>query len=143
LVLADGTTYPLKGKIETVSGQIDTQTGSSSLRATFNNPMGLLRSGSSATIVIPQNLEDALLIPQKSTTVIQGQKFVYLVTESNTVVNKAIDVMEVTKGNLYVLTKGLKPGDKIVVEGFASLKDGIKIKPNVLSRDSVFIALKK
>jgi membrane fusion protein (multidrug efflux system) len=143
LVLADGTTYPIKGKIETVSGQIDTQTGSSSLRATFNNPVGLLRSGSSATIVIPQNVENALLIPQKSTTDIQGQKFVYVVTDSNTVVNKAVDVMEITKGNFYVVTNGLKSGDKIVVEGFASLKEGSKIKPKVLTRDSVFLALKK
>jgi membrane fusion protein (multidrug efflux system) len=143
LVLADGTTYPIKGKIETVSGQIDTQTGSSSLRATFNNPVGLLRSGSSATIVIPQNVENALLIPQKSTTDIQGQKFVYVVTDSNTVVNKAVDVMEITKGNFYVVTYGLKSGDKIVVEGFASLKEGSKIKPKVLTRDSVFLALKK
>jgi membrane fusion protein (multidrug efflux system) len=143
LVLADGTTYPIKGKIETVSGQIDTQTGSSSLRATFNNPVGLLRSGSSATIVIPQNVENALLIPQKSTTDIQGQKFVYVVTDSNTVVNKAVDIMEITKGNFYVVTNGLKSGDKIVVEGFASLKEGSKIKPKVLTRDSVFLALKK
>lgn len=143
LVLADDTNYPIKGKIETVSGQINTQTGSSSLRATFNNPTGLLRSGSSATILIPQNIENALLIPQKSTTDIQGQKFVYVVTDSNTVVNKAIEVMVVTKGNFYVVTKGLKSGDKIVVEGFASLKDGSKIKPNILSRDSVFVALKK
>lgn len=143
LVLADGTVYPVKGKIETVSGQIDTQTGSSSLRATFANAQGLLRSGSSATIVIPQHLENALLIPQKSTSDIQGKKFVYLVSDSNTVSTAGVEVMEVTKGNFYVVTDGLKAGDKIVVEGFASLKDGVKIKPNVQSRDSVFVELKK
>lgn len=143
LILADGTVYPVKGKIETVSGQIDTQTGSSSLRATFKNGEGLLRSGSSATIVIPQHLENALLIPQKSTSDIQGEKFVYLLSDSNTVSNVNVEVMEVTKGNFYVVTKGLKAGDKIVVEGFASLKDGVKIQPNVQSTDSVFVALKK
>nr|WP_294895389.1 efflux RND transporter periplasmic adaptor subunit [uncultured Pedobacter sp.] len=143
LVLADGTVYPIKGKIETVSGQIDTQTGSSSLRATFNNPEGLLRSGSSATVVIPEHLENALLIPQKSTSDIQGKKFVYLVSDSNTVTNTNIEVMEITKGNYYVVTGGLKAGDKIVVEGFTSLKDGVKIKPNVLPADSVFVGLKK
>ncbi|MEO5912568.1 MAG: efflux RND transporter periplasmic adaptor subunit [Pelobium sp.] len=143
LVLADGSVYPVKGKIETVSGQIDSQTGSSSLRATFSNAQGLLRSGASATIVIPQHLENALLIPQKSTSDIQGKKFVYLLSDSNTVTNTNVEVMEITKGNFYVVTGGLKAGDKIVVEGFASLKDGLKIKPNVQSADSVFVSLKK
>ncbi|MGV8877544.1 MAG: efflux RND transporter periplasmic adaptor subunit [Sphingobacteriaceae bacterium] len=143
LVLADGTLYPVKGKIETVSGQIDTETGSSSLRATFDNAQRLLRSGASATVVIPQNLENALLIPQKSTTDVQGEKFVYLLSDSNMVTNTNVQVMEITKGNFYVVTKGLKAGDKIVVEGSASLKDGVKIKPNVQARDSVFLALKK
>jgi len=143
LVLADGTVYDAKGRIETVSGQINTQTGSSSLRATFSNAQGLLRSGSSATIVIPQHLENALLIPQKSTADIQGKKFVYLVSYKNTVTNSKVDVKEITKGNYYVVTGGLKAGNKIVVEGFASLKDGVKIKPNVLPADSVFVGLKK
>lgn len=143
LILADGTIYPTKGKIETISGQIDTQTGSSSLRATFNNAQGLLRSGSSATIVIPQHVENAVLIPQKSTSDIQGKKFVYLVSDSNTVSNTNVEVMEITKGNFYVVTNGLKAGDKIVVEGFASLKDGVKIKPDVQATDSVFVELKK
>ncbi len=143
LILADGSIYPVKGNIETVSGQIDTQTGSSSLRATFKNSSGLLRSGSSAIIVIPQHLENALIIPQKSTSDIQGEKFVYLLSDSNTVSNINVEIMEITKGNFYVVTKGLKAGDKIVVEGFASLKDGVKINPNVQPADSVFVALKK
>lgn len=141
LLLADGSIYPEKGKIETVSGQINPQTGSSSLRATFSNPQGLLRSGSSATIVIPKNVEHALLIPQKSTTDIQGKKFVYVLTDSNTVKEVNVEVMQLTKGNFYVVTNGLKPGDQIVIEGFAALKDGSKIKPTVQPVDSVFAEL--
>jgi membrane fusion protein (multidrug efflux system) len=142
LVLADGSIYPEKGKIETVSGQINTATGSSSLRATFPNPNGLLRSGSSASIRIPQYVENALLVPQKSTTDIQGKKFVYLVNDTSGVKSTNVEIMELTKGNYYVVTQGLKPGSKIVLEGFASLKDGDKIKPQVKSADSVFAAAK-
>lgn len=143
LVLADGSIYPEKGKIETISGQINTQTGSSSLRATFANPNGLLRSGASASIRIPQHLENAILVPQKSTTDIQGKKFVYLVTDTGGIKTNNIEIMELTKGNFYVVTQGLKAGDKIVLEGFASLKDGDKIKPAPKPADSVFADAKK
>ncbi len=142
LVLSDGTVYPQKGKIETISGQIDTQTGSSSLRATFPNPDGLLRSGLSATIVIPQNLTDAILVPQKSTTDIQGKKFVYLVNDTGGVKSTNIEIMELTKGNYYVVKTGLKLGEKIILEGFAGLRDGDKIKPIAKSADSVFAEAK-
>jgi len=142
LVLADGSIYPEKGKIETISGQINTQTGSSSLRATFPNPNGLLRSGSSASIRIPQHLQNALLVPQKSTTDIQGKKFVYLVTDTSGVKINNVEIMELTKGNFYVVTQGLKNGDKIVLEGFSSLKDGDKIKPIAKPTDSVFAEAK-
>lgn len=142
LVLADGTIYAEKGKIETIGGQINTQTGASSLRATFPNPNGLLRSGSSASIRIPQPLQNALLVPQKSTTDIQGKKFVYLVTDTGGIKTTNVEIMELTKGNYFVVTKGLKAGDKIVLEGFASLKDGDKIKPVVKPADSVFAEAK-
>lgn len=142
LVLADGSIYAEKGKIETVSGQINTQTGSSSLRATFPNPNGLLRSGSSASIRIPQFVENALVVPQKSTTDIQGKKFVYLVNDTGGVKTTNVEIMQLTKGNYFVVTKGLKGGDKIVLEGFASLKDGDKIKPQAKPADSVFAEAK-
>lgn len=138
MVLADGTPYSVNGKIETISGQINPQTGSARLRATFNNTNGLLRSGASASIIIPNNVENALLIPQKSTADIQGKKFVYLLSDSGTVKNTNVDIMNITKGKFYVVKSGLKAGDKVVLEGFASLKDGVKIKPMIHSTDSVF-----
>lgn len=142
LILADGSVYPQKGKIETISGQINVQTGSSSLRAIFPNPHGLLRSGSSASIRIPQHLDKVLLVPQKSTTDIQGKKFVYLATDTGGIKTTHIEIMELTKGNFYVVTTGLKNGDKIVLEGFSSLKDGDKINPMVKSADSIFAEVK-
>lgn len=141
LVLADGSPYSENGKIETVSGQINTQTGSARLRATFSNAKGLLRSGSSASIIIPKNIENALIIPQKSTSDIQGKKFLYLLSDSGTVKNISVDIMDITKGNFYVVKSGLKSGDKVILEGFASLKDGVKVKPIMHSTDSVYAEL--
>ena len=142
LILADGTVYPQKGKIETISGQINAATGASSLRATFANPEGLLRSGLSATVVIPQNLDNAILVPQKSTTDIQGKKFVYLVNDTGGVTSNNIEIMELAKGNYYVVKSGLKAGQKIILEGFTGLKDGTKIKSITKPSDSVFAEAK-
>ncbi|PST84939.1 efflux RND transporter periplasmic adaptor subunit [Pedobacter yulinensis] len=142
LILSDGTVYAQNGRIETVSGQIDTQTGSASMRATFPNPSILLRSGASALVRIPKHLDAAILIPQKSTSDIQGKKFAYQVDQTGAVKAVEIEIMANTKGNFYVVTKGLKAGDKIVLEGFSGLKDGTKIKAEERPADSVFAELK-
>ena len=142
LVLSDGTIYAQNGKIESINGLINTNTGSASLRATFANPISLLRSGASASVRIPQYLDSVILIPQKSTIDLQGKKFVYVLDDKGTVKNVEVEIMEIAKGNFYVITKGLKAGDKVVLEGFQSLKDGAQIKPEVKSTDSVFAELK-
>jgi len=142
LVLSDGTIYAQNGKIESINGLINTNTGSASLRATFSNPIGLLRSGASASVRIPQYLDSVILIPQKSTIDLQGKKFVYVLDEKGAVKNIEVQIMEIPRGNYYVVTKGLKVGDKIVLEGFQSLKDGVQIKQEVKSTDSVFADLK-
>jgi membrane fusion protein (multidrug efflux system) len=142
LVLSDGTTYAQNGKIESINGLINTNTGSASLRATFSNPIGLLRSGASASVRIPQYLNDVILIPQKSTIDLQGKKFVYVSDDKGFVKNVEVQIMDIPKGNFYVVTKGLKVGDKIVLEGFQSLKDGAQIKPDTKDTDSVFADLK-
>ena len=142
LVLADGSIYPQNGKIGSINSQINTSTGSASLRATFTNPTFLLKSGASAIVRIPQHINDVILIPQKSTTDLQGKKFVYVLGDSAKVINTAIEVMQITKGKFYVVTKGLKAGDKIVLEGFQSLRDGTKIKPEEKNTDSVYAEIK-
>ncbi|MNK23958.1 putative efflux pump periplasmic linker TtgA precursor [compost metagenome] len=143
LILADGSVYAQNGKIESINGQINTNTGSASLRATFPNPVFLLKNGASASVRIPQHVENAILIPQKSTIDLQGKKFVYILGDSAKVVNTQIEVMELAKGNFYVVTKGLKTGDKVILEGFQSLKDGTKIKPEEKAADSVYAEIKK
>ncbi|MES2447542.1 MAG: efflux RND transporter periplasmic adaptor subunit [Bacteroidota bacterium] len=143
LVLADGSIYAQDGKIESINGQINTGTGSVSLRATFPNAKSILKNGASATVRIPQNVSDVILIPQKSTTDLQGKKFVYVLGDSAKVMSTPVEVMQVTKGKFFVVTKGLKPGDKVVLEGFQSLKDNTKIKPQELNTDSVYAEVKK
>ncbi|WP_316801567.1 efflux RND transporter periplasmic adaptor subunit [Pedobacter frigidisoli] len=143
LVLADGTVYAQNGKIESINSQINTNTGSASLRATFPNPIALLKSGGSASVRIPQHVENAILVPQKSTIDLQGKKFVYVLGDSSKIVSTEIQIMDLAKDKFYVVTKGLKAGDKIVLEGFQSLKDGAKIKPEEQSADSVYADIKK
>lgn len=143
LVLADGTVYAQNGKIESINGQINTATGSASLRATFPNPISLLKSGGSASVRIPQHIENAILIPQKSTIDLQGKKFVYVLGDSAKIISTEIQIMDLAKDKFYVVTKGLKAGDKVVLEGFQSLKDGAKIKPEEKSSDSVYADIKK
>jgi membrane fusion protein (multidrug efflux system) len=143
LILADGNVYAQNGKIESINGQINTATGSASLRATFPNANALLKNGASAKVVIPQHMSNVILVPQKSTIDLQGKKFVYVLGDSAKVVNTQIEIMEIAKGKFYVVTKGLKAGDKVVLEGFQSLKDNTKIKPQELNVDSVYAEIKK
>lgn len=143
LVLADGTVYAQDGKIESINGQINTATGSASLRATFPNPVSILKSGASASVRIPQHVQNGILIPQKSTIDLQGKKFVYVLGDSAKVVSTEIEIMDLAKGKFYVVTKGIKAGDKVVLEGFQSLKDGTKIKPEEQSADAVYAEIKK
>ena len=129
LKLVDGTMYSEIGKIETVSGVIDQTTGSVSMRATFPNRKEVLRSGGTGIVQIPYVKDNVIVIPQKSTYEIQDKKFVYIVGKDNKVSNTEITVLSIDDGKSYVVTSGLKAGDRIVYEGAGTLKDGVEIKP--------------
>ncbi|QJD98302.1 efflux RND transporter periplasmic adaptor subunit [Mucilaginibacter robiniae] len=138
LILADGSTYPDKGRVETIGGLISTETGSASFRATFPNPVGLLRSGSSASVRIPQQVKQGILVPQKSTYELQGKHFVYVVDQSNAVKSVEIEIMDLAAGQYYVVTSGLKNGDRVVYDGTSSLQDAVKIKPEPMQDSQVY-----
>lgn len=129
LQLADGTMYPAKGKIETLSGVIDLSTGAVQMRATFPNAQRLLRSGGTGTVLIPSVLDSALLIPQSATYEIQDKKFVYVLGDSSKVKNTEITVFPLDNGKQYVVTDGLKAGEQVVIEGAGTLRDGMQIQP--------------
>lgn len=130
LVLANGTIFPQEGKVETASGLINAQTGAVNMRATFSNPDGLVRSGSSAVVRMSQQIDTALLIPQKATYQIQGKLFAYLVGKDD-----KVNSVEVITSNsyldYYVVTSGVKRGDRIVADGISNLREGLQIKPAV------------
>ena len=142
LLLADGSLYPETGRLETINGLINTSTGSANLRAGFANPRGLLRSGSSATVRVPLVLKDVLVIPQTAAYQLQDKRFVYLVDEKNQVKNIEISTLENTPGQYYIVSGGLKAGDRIIVESASSLADGTSIKPLDASPESVYKNLK-
>lgn len=142
LLLSDGSNYPEQGHVQTISGLINTETGSASFRATFPNPVGLLRSGSSATVRIPQQIKEGILIPQKSAYELQGKHFVYVVGADDTVKSTEIEIMDQAAGQFYVVTSGLKTGDKVVFDGTSSLKDATKIKAEAMADDKVYEGLK-
>jgi len=130
LQLVDGSIYSEKGKIETLSGVIDQTTGSASVRATFPNPNGILRSGGSGVILLPEESDNAIIIPQKATSEIQDKKFAFIVTDSAVVKTREITILPINDGKNYVVTSGLNIGDRIVVEGVGtSVRDGMSIKP--------------
>lgn len=138
LILSNGTEFPQKGRIETASGLINTQTGSVSVRATFPNPGNVIRSGSSGVVRIPRTVDSAILIPQKATYEVQGKKFVYVVESTGTVRGAEVKVLENNNGQYFVVQQGVRAGDKIVLEGVASLKEGAAIKQRPVSTDSVY-----
>lgn len=131
LKLANGTNYPITGKVATVSGVINTSTGAASVRALFDNPSGMLRSGSTGSVVFPVHSENVVVIPQKATFEIQDKKFVYVVGKDNVLASRAVTVLPQNDGQNYVVLDGLKPGETIVVEGVGtqSIRDGATIKP--------------
>lgn len=142
LVLSDGSTYDQKGKIETVNGLINTETGTVNFRARFPNPKGIIRSGSSTTVQIPNYVKDAIIIPQSATFELQDKMFAVVVGKDKKTTNANITVLDNSAGNYYVVTSGLKAGDEIVLEGVASLKEGTEIKPNNQSQEAVYADLK-
>lgn len=138
LILSNGAVFSQKGRVETASGLINTETGSASVRATFPNPGNIIRSGSSGIVRIPRTLDTAILVPQKATYELQGKKFVYLVESTGTVKSTEIKVLDNNDGQFFVVQEGLRAGDNIVLEGVAALKDGIAIKPREVNADSVY-----
>ena len=134
LVLANGSTYAEKGKIETSTGQVNKNTGTVSLRAVFNNPNQLLSNGNSGKIQIPTIYEDAIVIPQQATYEQQGNIMLFKVAEGNTVETSIIKVKAIVD-NLYVVASGVDLKDKIVTTGVGKLRNGAAITPQEISFD--------
>ena len=129
LRLADGTIYNHEGKVTKMSGVIDAGTGSVQIIALFPNPEKLLKSGATGSIVIPKSNSSAIVIPQGCVSEVQDKKFIYLLGEGNKVKYSEIKVDPQNDGKNYIVTEGLKVGDKYVTNGITKLSDGMEIVP--------------
>jgi membrane fusion protein, multidrug efflux system len=138
LVLADGSEYPEKGKLETASGLIATETGTVSLKAIFPNTKGVLRSGASAIIRLPHTVTSAFLIPQSASYELLDKRFIYAVGDNNKVFSVPITSTSTDDGQFFIVNEGLKTNDRIVLTGITRLKDSIQIIPVMTSADSVY-----
>ena len=136
LVLSDGSTYAQKGKVEVVSGQFDDRTGTITFRAVFPNEEGLLRSGNTGKIRIPDVSPSVILVPQEATFELQDKVFVFVLADSNRVESKPIPVAG-RSGTYYLVEDGVKAGDRIVYAGLDRLQDGSRIIPEPVAADSL------
>lgn len=128
LTLSNGNEYSEKGKIETITGTINVNTGTANFRAEFPNPNGILRSGTSGRISIPRLVKDAIVIPQKATKTMQNKVIAFVVDNESVANQTVISVIATPDGQNYIVTEGLKVGDKIVSDGIATIQDKMKIK---------------
>ena len=129
LQLADGSIYQQEGTVSKMSGVIDAATGSVQLIAAFPNPEKLLKSGATGNIIIPRQSSNVIIVPQACVAEVQNKKFVYVVGKDNKVKYTEIQVDPHDDGNNYVVTGGLKAGDKYVTNGITKLNDGMEIVP--------------
>ncbi|MDO6759947.1 efflux RND transporter periplasmic adaptor subunit [Tamlana sp. 2_MG-2023] len=128
LLLANGSLYSEKGKIQTTSGQINQNTGTVSFRAVFDNPNQLLTNGNSGKLQIPTQYENDIVIPQQATFEQQGNIMLFKIEADNKVAAHMIKVKD-DVDNLYVVESGLEKGDKIAVSGIGKLRSGMTITP--------------
>jgi len=132
LLLSDDSEYESKGKVDMIDGQFNKNTAAITLRATFPNAKGLLRSGNTGKVRLSQQHDDALVIPQSATVDAQDKVFVFAVADSNKV--KRVPVTIIGKsGNNYLVKDGIKAGDVIVQSGIDHLQEGMVIHPEKAS----------
>lgn len=126
LQMAGGRMYGEKGHISAVSGIVTTGTGTVILRADFPNDRGLLRSGGSATVMVPTTLAQAVVIPQSATYELQNKTFVYKVVNGKAQ-SAPVTLYRLNNGTEYVVEEGLQPGDVIIAEGAGLVKEGVNV----------------
>ena len=126
LLMSTGDRFPEQGRIDAVSGIIDSSTGAVRMRAKYDNSAHLLRSGGSATVIIPTVRENCIVIPQTATFEIQEKVFVQKVVEGKTHATP-VTVFRLNDGTSYVVESGLNPGDVIIAEGAGLIREGTAV----------------
>lgn len=134
LVLPNGTAYEQTGRIDMVNGQFDKTTGAITLRASFPNTQGLLRSGNTGRVKLGITHGNTVTIPQAATLEVQDKIFVYTVDKANKVAKVPVTIFG-KSGTDYLVKDGLKAGDRIVYKGFEGLQDGTVVKPQAVTAE--------
>jgi RND family efflux transporter MFP subunit len=129
LILADGTTHPKDGRFSFADRQVDPNTGAIQMTALFPNPGNILRPGQYAMVrAVTGEDKGALLVPQPAVSELQGGYEVVVVGGDNKVVTRQVKVGDHV-GTMWIITKGLKPGERVVVEGQQKLRSGMRVQP--------------
>jgi RND family efflux transporter MFP subunit len=129
LIRADGKVHPYKGRFLAADRQVDPKTGTIRISALFPNPGNILRPGQYAKARFKvQDRTGALLIPQRAVQELQGRNFVWVVDDANKVSQRGVTVGQ-RIGSDWVIEEGLKPGERIVVEGLQKVREGAPIQP--------------
>jgi len=136
LILADGSRYPYKGRIETLSGEFDNSTGSIAFRARFGNPDKLLKHGASGKVRLTTEEDSVLLVPQKSVFEIQDKDYVFTLDQNN-ITHMQGFIPKARIDRYYLIKQGLRAGDMIVYEGVQNLREGVHIRPKHINTDSL------
>jgi membrane fusion protein (multidrug efflux system) len=136
LILSDGSTYTSPGKVDMVDGQFDKTTGSITLRASFPNIGGVLRSGNTGKVRLPLEHTNVSLVPQAATVELQDKVFVFTVGDSNKVSKQPIEIIG-KSGTDYLVQQGVRSGDRIITEGMDHLQEGQVVRPKANKLDKV------
>lgn len=129
LILADGSVYSEPGKFFFADRQVDLKTGTIKVAALFPNHRGILRPGQYARVrAVVRNKQGALVVPQRAVADLQGKSMVAVVNADDTVSIRMVKPAE-TIGQDWVIDSGLKPGERVIVEGIQKVKNGVKVQP--------------
>lgn len=141
LRLANQRIFPQPGKIGAIEADFNNETGNIAFRADFPNPDGLLRHGQTGTVLVHQVQENAIVIPQRATFEILAKKYVFAIDDNNIVHQREIHIQQ-EKDDIFVIDRGLKAGETIVLEGVLQVRDGDKIEYELKPAEEVLSNLK-
>jgi membrane fusion protein (multidrug efflux system) len=128
LKLKDGSTYKYDGRLTRLDATLNEGTGTATCEASFSNPDGVLRSGLTATVILPIQFDSVLVVPQTAAVNLQDQKMFYRVKKDGTVEGILCEVYPSDDGKEYYIMSGLNPGDEVVTNGVRKLSNGMKIR---------------
>ena len=140
LMMANGELFDQPGAITAIESDFNNTTGNIAFRATFPNPLGLLRHGETGNILMESDLKDVLLIPQKATFEVLDHRYVFVIDKDDTLRTTRIETGAELQ-HLFEVTQGLMPGDRILLEGLRKVKDKDKVEVEFIAPDSVMTNL--